>query len=41
MSDLQLPPDQTPRPSLPLRLLGLTLLFWSVGLVSCQALFVF
>ena len=41
MSDLQHPPVQPPRPSLPLRFLGITLLFWSVGLVSCQALFVF
>ncbi|WP_257791196.1 hypothetical protein [Candidatus Thiodictyon syntrophicum] len=41
MSDLQHPPVQIPRRSLMLRLVGMTLLVWSVGLVSCQALFVF
>lgn len=28
-----------PRPSLGSRLLGAVLLFWSLGLVSCQSLF--
>jgi hypothetical protein len=40
MSDLRRQPDEPPRPSLPMRILGWTFLFWSVGLVSCQALFV-
>jgi hypothetical protein len=41
MSDLQHPPALPPPPrrSLALRTLGTVLLFWSVGLVSCQALF--
>ena len=41
MSDLQRPRFLSPRPSLPLRLLGFSLLVASVYLVSCQALFTF
>ena len=39
MSDLQPLPDPPPQRPLALRLLGGTLLLWSVYLVSCQALF--
>jgi hypothetical protein len=39
MSDLQKSPAQPPRRSWAVRALGLALLFGSVGLVSCQALF--
>jgi len=35
------PPQQTPlRPSFGSRLMGGLLLFWSLGLVSCQSLFI-
>ncbi len=39
-TDLQHRPEAPSRRALPMRILGWTLLIWSVGLVSCQALFV-